>query len=330
MSRIRTIKPEFFTSEQIVECSTNARLLFVGMWCFCDDAGIHPASVKRLKMEVFPADDFTISQVEIWISELVNHGLLVVYEANGQSYWSVTGWNHQRIDRPSYKYPQPVISTIIQGSFDDNSSNTLRTLDDHSTTEGKGKERKGEESKIKKKHHPETVAAREKIPNPATELIAVFDDALSKVFGEEFRRGFPRADDLVHAQRFSDAGADQEFFGAVVAEKLNILKVGNRPPPGGLSYFGNIIPQALAQARRIGEKAYHTTQDVPPEIDKQRSDQATALSLARVRESINDAEKAGDTARAESWRNILTPEKKKWLDTYEREHGTVKLEAEAP
>ncbi len=61
--RIRTIKPEFFVSEQVADVSPTCRLLFVGMWIFCDDHGIHPASPKQLKMEVFPGDDITVAEV---------------------------------------------------------------------------------------------------------------------------------------------------------------------------------------------------------------------------------------------------------------------------
>ena len=31
MARIRSIKPEFWVSEQVAECSTSARLTFVGL-----------------------------------------------------------------------------------------------------------------------------------------------------------------------------------------------------------------------------------------------------------------------------------------------------------
>ena len=34
---------------------SDARLLFIGLWTFCDDRGVHPASAKRIKMEIFPA-----------------------------------------------------------------------------------------------------------------------------------------------------------------------------------------------------------------------------------------------------------------------------------
>jgi hypothetical protein len=46
MARIRTIRPEFWTSEQVTECSMPARLLFIGLWNFCDDGGRMPYSPK--------------------------------------------------------------------------------------------------------------------------------------------------------------------------------------------------------------------------------------------------------------------------------------------
>ncbi len=136
MARIRTIKPDFFTSEQVAECSPNARLLFVGMWCFCDDHGVHPASTARLKMEVFPGDDFTKADVGSMVGELIQHGLVDEYEVNGDRFWIVTGWKHQKIDKPSYKYPLP---------FEDNSASSSREVAESSGTEGKGREGKGED-----------------------------------------------------------------------------------------------------------------------------------------------------------------------------------------
>ncbi len=76
MARIRTIKPEFWTSEQIMECSPMARLLFIGLWNFCDDRGVHPVAYKTLKAEVFPADDILASDVERLVTELVSNELL--------------------------------------------------------------------------------------------------------------------------------------------------------------------------------------------------------------------------------------------------------------
>lgn len=134
MARIRTIKPEFCTSEQVAECSTTARLLFVTMWCFCDDAGRHPASAKRLKMECFPADSFTDDEMLGFIGELVGAGLLIEYEHNSKRYWQVTGWHHQKIDKPSYKYG-PIGANGIPLPVGNHSANGSRTLGDSSPPE---------------------------------------------------------------------------------------------------------------------------------------------------------------------------------------------------
>jgi len=143
LARIRTIKPEFWTSEQVVECSPIARLMFIGMWNFCDDGGNHPASYKTLKMEVFPGDEISLSQIEQYTNELVKNNLIARYNGgNGREYWHVTGWDHQKIDRPNPKHPEYEPHKIV-----DHSTNDKRTVDDQSPQEGKVREGKGKESK---------------------------------------------------------------------------------------------------------------------------------------------------------------------------------------
>lgn len=139
MARIRTIKPEFWTSEQIVECSPNARLLFIGLWNFCDDAGRHPASSKRLKMEVFPADDFGTEKVSGWVDELIRVGLVEFYLVGSEGFWQVTGWHHQKVERPTIKYPP-------NPQFTEHSPITHRTVGEQSPPERNGAERSGTET----------------------------------------------------------------------------------------------------------------------------------------------------------------------------------------
>lgn len=135
MARIRSIKPEFWTSEQVMECSTNARLLFIGLWNFCDDTGRHPASPKQIKALVFPADDFSAEDVRRMLDELASHDLLSFYTVDGKEFFHITGWRHQKIDRPQDpKYPGP---------DDGHSSTVRRTL----ATEGIGEEGNREEKK---------------------------------------------------------------------------------------------------------------------------------------------------------------------------------------
>lgn len=170
MARIRCVKPEYWTSAQVMELSRDARLLFIGMWSFCDDAGIHPSSVKRLKAEIFPADDLSAADVRRMIDECIDVGLVDEYEIGGQQFWIVTGWHHQKIDRPTFQHPRPD-GSIPEGSakrranrigvpnststrrvLDDHSTNARRSLDDHSPPEGKGREGNGVDKTESTKH----------------------------------------------------------------------------------------------------------------------------------------------------------------------------------
>ena len=122
MARIRTIKPEFWTSEQVMECSPLARLLFIGVWNFCDDAGNHPLSSKTLKALVFPGDDITSAKVGELLAELSTNGLIDLYEVSGKEYLHVNGWKHQKIDRPTIKHP------AYRLTIDADSDNARRAL----------------------------------------------------------------------------------------------------------------------------------------------------------------------------------------------------------
>ena len=122
MARIRTIKPEFWTSEQVMECSPLARLLFIGVWNFCDDAGNHPVSAKTLKALVFPGDDITSAKVAELLAELSMNGLIDLYEVSGKEYLHVNGWKHQKIDRPTIKHP------AYRLTIDADSENARRAL----------------------------------------------------------------------------------------------------------------------------------------------------------------------------------------------------------
>lgn len=138
MARIRSIKPEFWTSEQVMECSPMARLLFIGIWNFCDDAGNHVASPRTIKANVLPGDDIDSTTVQGLLDELYQNGLIDFYIVDSKRYLHVTGWHHQRIDKPTYKHP-----AYKSGENDEKSLTAPRALDESSTTERSGEERKG-------------------------------------------------------------------------------------------------------------------------------------------------------------------------------------------
>lgn len=113
------------------------------MWNFCDDAGRHPASAKRLKMEVFPSDSFGTEKVAGMVDELIQAGLVQSYVVGQQWFWQVTGWHHQKIERPTIKYPAMP-----------DSPNDRRIVADASPPEGSGEEGILRKENIQKKRKP--------------------------------------------------------------------------------------------------------------------------------------------------------------------------------
>jgi hypothetical protein len=107
MARIRTIKPDFWTDEKVVELSAFARLLFIGIWNFADDEGRIRLSEKKLRMQIFPADTVNISEL---LGEIRRESLITIYDIEGVSYLQVNGFSkHQKIDKrtPSKFPPSP-------------------------------------------------------------------------------------------------------------------------------------------------------------------------------------------------------------------------------
>lgn len=93
MARIRTIKPEFFTSEDIVSLSPLARLLYQATWCEADKEGRLNWKPRTFKLRYLPADDCDIFAL---CQELVDAGLVVLY-GEGLAYIPCFG-KHQHIN----------------------------------------------------------------------------------------------------------------------------------------------------------------------------------------------------------------------------------------
>lgn len=110
MARIRTIKPDFWTDEKIVELSPLARLLFIGLWNFADDDGRMPYSTTRIKLQILPADSADISAL---LGEIRGKLLIDVYVVDDKEYLHICQFSkHQKIDkRTPSKHPNPPIST---------------------------------------------------------------------------------------------------------------------------------------------------------------------------------------------------------------------------
>lgn len=120
MSRIRSIKPDFWTSAEVMALPRDARLLFIGIWNFADDHGRFKWEPATILAQVFPRDrDLTEDMVAQWMDLIADQSLLLRYVSSPEdsgglqrireiSYGVVTGWHHQRVSHPSpSKLPDP-------------------------------------------------------------------------------------------------------------------------------------------------------------------------------------------------------------------------------
>lgn len=109
MPRIRTIKPDFFTSLTIADLTYEARLTFIGLWTHVDDEGRCVDDSRLVKAALWPLDDRTAKDVDVDLWDLSDAGLIHRYTVDAKKFIAVSGWKeHQRINRPSTsKFPAP-------------------------------------------------------------------------------------------------------------------------------------------------------------------------------------------------------------------------------
>jgi hypothetical protein len=109
MARIRTIKPELFSNEQLCTHGALTRLLFIGLITQADDKGRLPLRWWKLRHEIMPADDVGEQEIMEMLRELHEAELITIYEVEGKRYIHVRTFNdHQVINRPTpSKLPPP-------------------------------------------------------------------------------------------------------------------------------------------------------------------------------------------------------------------------------
>ncbi len=115
MARMRTVKPGFFTSEDVAALPLRARLLWIGLWTHCDDHGRTKELVKLIKAAVWPLDDVSLRDVEEDLTLLDQGGVIVRYEKAAIRYIAVQNWHfHQKPNRPTEsKIPPPPVPIAV-------------------------------------------------------------------------------------------------------------------------------------------------------------------------------------------------------------------------
>lgn len=102
MARIRSIKPEFFTSENIVSMTPLSRLFYVSLWIESDREGRLHWNPRTLRNRYFPdPEDESIDRanMDAMTEELLDRGHLKLYSVDGKTYgYLPTFLTHQVIN----------------------------------------------------------------------------------------------------------------------------------------------------------------------------------------------------------------------------------------
>lgn len=101
MPRIRSLKPGFFTSDEVAVLTIRARYTWMGLWCHVDDAGRCRDRAALIRAAVYPLDDVTEVEVERDLAELSRHGRIRRYTVGDKQYLEVTNFGkHQKPSHP--------------------------------------------------------------------------------------------------------------------------------------------------------------------------------------------------------------------------------------
>ena len=171
MARIRTIKPEFFTSLTIASLTLEARLTFIGLWTHVDDAGRCVNDARLIKAALWPLDDRLTDDIVSDLGALTECSLIAQYEVRGRRYLAITNWTeHQRINRPTKSTLPGPEDPDAKPLTCENRSLTEHSVSPHgAVTEPSLGERKGKEGKGTKPLAPADANAR-KTQRPRDEL----------------------------------------------------------------------------------------------------------------------------------------------------------------
>ena len=154
--RIRSIKPEFWRSDDITGLPLETRLTFIGLWSYVDDNGVGADKLISIVADLY-ADDFsrdpqeTVKRVSEDLLRLARGGQVVRYTGlhNGSTkdLLYITKWKaHQKVNHPSlgHKYPLPpaekVEAAVAQA---DSSGESLETLTHEQGNRGAGEVEQG-------------------------------------------------------------------------------------------------------------------------------------------------------------------------------------------
>lgn len=236
--RIRTVKPELFTDEELWDLAeaTGLPLLqaFVGLWCFADREGRFEWRPRALKSAVLP---FWEGDMTVVLGALESGGFITCYSVDDREYAYVTKFRkHQVVNAREAKSdipPPPVTATHVRA--------LVMPVTGHGDARGEGNgrelERKGTEGVAHASDHDpdcdphecETIPApADEAPAPRERLLEPVDDGWQSPFPPEAEgtppvwrslRGWEPSDELYAEAKVQ--GVSKEVFDRQLAKLRN-------------------------------------------------------------------------------------------------------------
>ncbi len=217
MARIRTIKPEFFTSEDVISLTPHARLLYVALWCEADREGRLKWKPQTFRIRYFPTDAVDIDEIT---TALIERGLVTLY-GDGLAYIP-TFLRHQHINPRESQ-------SILPSPEDASCTRRSRVSDTHVGRERKGRKNvassrealpvleylntKAEKAFQAVDANLKPIAARLQEGASIDDCKAVIDAKVSQWAGDEKMRDYLRPKTLFSPSNF------QQYLGSIGALK---------------------------------------------------------------------------------------------------------------
>ncbi|MHB8573571.1 MAG: hypothetical protein ACYDAY_11570 [Candidatus Dormibacteria bacterium] len=143
MSRIRTHKPEMWSSEDFLSLDAHGRLIFQYLIDNSDDDGRLKASVRHLRMTALNGLDVDEAAVGAQMAEMQRRRMIDCYTVDGATYVALVNWStHQKVDHkkpstlPHPNTGEPVFATSREAARErstasENARESSRGCDPH-------------------------------------------------------------------------------------------------------------------------------------------------------------------------------------------------------
>jgi len=97
---------DWTTSEAVDNLTSGAEVFFTRLIMKADDYGSYHSNPKLIKAALFPLKETSIREIEGWLKECIDAGLIFTYESGGRKYIRIDNFG-QRLRNMRNTFPQP-------------------------------------------------------------------------------------------------------------------------------------------------------------------------------------------------------------------------------